>query len=176
MVRQPRDTLVRNLLREYWDPTVTFGVTPDISFGWYDDAKDQPQVCIRSSEEGPINGGQTGYSAINATGGSPNQSIDGVINTHVFVDFGHLNGASTDFPRVLCVGDETNRGINGEIRSIIRDNASSPEDPYTGNRPVNVISPGEAIEVPPEDPGTEEVHFRVSIGYGYETNDGRDDR
>lgn len=176
MVRQPRDTLVRNLLREYWNPSTTFDITPDISFGWYDDGKDQPQVCIRSTDEGPTDGGETGYSAINATGGPHNQSMSGAIPVHIFADVGKLDGASTQFPRVLCLGDETNRGLIEEVKSIIREYGSSPVDPVTGNRPVNVIAPGPAVEAPSEKPGSEEVHFQLTIEYGYETNDGRDER
>lgn len=73
--------LVRDLLREKWDNTnmVKSLETDDIHTGWYDDGKDFPQVSVTSDEEGPLNGGDTGVTAIKGDGSGYVQHRNGTV-------------------------------------------------------------------------------------------------
>ena len=170
MDRQPREILVRNLLRAEWDQSETFGLTPDISFGWYVESKGVPQLLVRAPDEGPLGGGETGYDAIDGSGGIPNQTISGVIDVHGMADASDLDAATTDFPDVYLSGNESQHGAMAEVRRIARENYSAPTDPETGNRPVNTLAPGDSQEVPDDGAGTREAHYLVEVGYTFTTN------
>lgn len=168
MGRQPREWLVLNLLESNWTSGNTFGLVPDISFGWWNDDKGQPQVLIQSPDEGPTGGGTTGYSAIDPSGGSPIQTVDGVISIHCFARSRDLGSASTDHAAQYLDGDKdgSNHGVTEEITDIVQNNADQPTDPDTGNTPVRVLAPGQVRRGPTqEDVGDRVVHRIVEVGY-----------
>lgn len=159
--------LVRNLLVDEWDASNTFGLQPDISYGWYDDSKSVPQVLVRIPDEGPIGGGQTGFDAIDPTGGTPHQTVDGVLEVHCFADRDDIGDASTRFPREYLSGDDSTEGVIGEIVRIIGANAQAPTDPTTGAQPVRLLAPLQSQEAPTEDAGAETAHIVQAVGYQF---------
>lgn len=169
MPRQPREWLLLNLLEQNWDATNTFGLTPDISFGNWNEAKAQPQVTIPQPDEGPIGGGDTGYDAFDSGGGIPHQTVDGVLDVDVWARDRDLGGASTDAAAKYCSGDKdgSTPGVVAEIQRIVRANADRPTDPVTGNQPVQTIAPGGSRRVPEDDVGSEVVHFVVPVRFLY---------
>lgn len=167
---QPRDTLVLNLLQQNWNPANTFGLTPDISYGWYDESAGQPQLTIGSEDETPgPESGPTGYDTMTPLGEPPNQSFTGTIDIHCWGRNEDLSGASTGYAQQYFQGDGDNLGAREELRRIIRENGRAPVDPVTGNRPVNLIGPLGGREVPEDDPGSRVIHYIEQIGYGYRT-------
>lgn len=162
MAREPREELVRDLLRDQWDATNTYGLTPSIIFGWFDDKPDgQPAVTIRQGAEGPTDGGQTGYSSIDPSGGSPNQTTVGVVQCHIWTGRDDLDGASTSHQRLY------NQRVSEEIRRIVKANADQPTNPDTGNQPVQSIAPGESTpEAEPDKRGV--FHHRRDVNYWYQ--------
>jgi len=162
MPREPREDLVLELLRDQWDPSNTFGVTPDISFGWFREEASQPQVTVGQPEESPANGGETGYSHISADG-DPGQTIAGTIDVHVWSTPDRLGAqnASTKNPR------QYNERCCEEIQRIVGENASRPTNPDTGNQPVSFISYDGRIPVPEPD-FDDRFHYTAPVAYGYE--------
>jgi len=73
--------LVRDLLRSEWDNTDM--VSPlsdsDIHTGWWDADKDFPQVTVTSDEEGPLQGGDTGVTALKGDGSGYVQHRNGTV-------------------------------------------------------------------------------------------------
>lgn len=161
MVREPREELVRDLLREYWAPSNTYDLTPSIIFGWFDEKDEgQPYVTIGQPDEVPINGGDTGYSAIDPGGGSPHQTIDGVVQCHIWTGSDDLGGATTSHQR------DYNSAATDEIKRIVKANANRPTNPQTGNQPVQEIAPGRSRQI--EEPDKRGVfHHRRDVGYTY---------
>lgn len=171
MGRQPREYLVLHLLEANWDNSDTFGLTPDISFGWWNENKGQPQCLIQTPDEGPTDGGTTGYSAIDPGGGTPIQRIDGVITIHCWARSRDLGNASTDHAAQYLDGDTdgSNHGVTEEITDIIQTNASQPTDPTTGNQPVEVLAPRTVQQGPTQDDvGDRVVHRLVEVGYQFD--------
>lgn len=163
MTREPREKLVLALLQTDWTPANTFDATPHISFGWFEDGKDVPQVTVGQPEESPVDGGQTGYSHIRV-GSGPGQTIGGSIAVHVWSTTDRLDavGASTKNPR------EFNERCCEEVQRIVGENASTPTNPSTGAEPVSSIAYDGREPVPePDRPGVE--HYRAEVRYGYET-------
>lgn len=165
MVREPRETLVRDLLRDGWTPANTYDLTPSIIFGWFDEKKSgQPYVTIGQPMENPINGGDTGYSGIDPGGGSPHQTIDGVVQCHIWTGRDDLGGATTSSQR------EYNQAATEEIKRITRANADKPTNPQTGNQPVQGIAPGQSRAI--EEPDKRGVfHHRRDVEYTYKDDD-----
>jgi len=78
--------LVRDLLRENWDNTslVENVESDDIHTGWWDDGKAFPQVTITADEEGPLNGGNTGVTALKGDGSGYVQHRNGTVLVDVW--------------------------------------------------------------------------------------------
>lgn len=171
-MREPREQLILDLLRFNWDNTNTYDLTPTINYGWFDAETDQPQITIPQPDEGPINGGSTGYSAIDPSGGNPHQTISGTIDIDFWAEPDDLDGATTDFPKQYLGGDadrdtgDITLGAIEEAKRIIRENSQQPTNPETGNQPVRTIAPGDATPVPePDDQYL--VHHTLPIIYIY---------
>lgn len=73
--------LVRDLIRNNWDNTnlPTSVENDDIHTGWWDDDKAFPQVTVTSDEEGPLNGGDTGVTALKGAGNGYVQHRNGTV-------------------------------------------------------------------------------------------------
>lgn len=176
MPREPREQHVRDLLKDKWQNDHPFGLTPKISYGWFDADQGQPQVTIRQPDEGPVDGGRTGYSGIDPTGGGPTQTISGVVEVHVWARYSDLkssSSATTDFPRKYITGEAdtstgtVSGGVLEEIYRIVRNNPTAA-NPKTGNQPMRVIAAGDATKAPePDEEGLE--HYVVPIRYVYGT-------
>jgi len=164
MSRLPREVLIRNLLRDGWNADNTYGLRPDISFGWFDDEQDQPQAVVRTPEETTTTGG-TGFDAMGVDG--PTQTRTGTLNIHTFARSRELDGASTDFPRQYLSGGSSSHGVTGEIRRVISANTVGPVDPDTSERPVQALANETVVEAPEPDTGDEVVHFRNAVTYYY---------
>lgn len=163
MTREAREKLVLDLLEDEWNASNTFGATPHISYGWFDESKTVPQVTIRQPEESPVDGGNTGYSHIGPDG-DPGQTIGGTVQVHVWSSSDRLDqaGASTSNPR------EFNERCCEEVQRIVTANAASPTNPSTGAQPVSSIAYDGRDPVPePDRPNV--FHYRALVRYGYET-------
>jgi len=164
MAREPRERLVLELLKDDWGngDVDDFGITPKISFGWFEEDVDQPQVTVGQPEESPVDGGQTGYSHISADG-DPGQTVGGTIDVHVWSSTEDLDAqnASTSNPR------EFNERACEEVQRIVSANAASPTNPATGNDPVSSIAYDGRQPVP--EPDRDDVfHYVAIVQYGYE--------
>lgn len=174
MVREPREQLVLDFLEDRWTAANTFGETPHISFGWFDDPPSKPYICVLQPEEGPIGGGETGFDGMDPNLGSPHQTIRGTVPVHVFATNRELDNASTDNPREYLTGSASRTdgsvsgGAIGEIYRIVRNNAVDPTNPKTGNTPVQLLSAGDAAPAPEEDE-TGVFHYLAPINYIYTT-------
>lgn len=162
MVREAREELVRDLLRDGWTASNTYTLTPSIIFGWFDEKPDgQPAVTVRQGDEAPANGGLTGYAAIDPGGGSPHQTIVGVVECHIWAAGGDLGSATTSHQR------DYNQRVSEEIRRIVKANANRPTNPDTSNTPVQGIAPGDSVPI--EEPDKRGVfHHRRDVGYWYQ--------
>jgi hypothetical protein len=174
-MREPREQLVLDILRGNWDNTNTFGLTPKISYGWFEGV-DQPQVTIQQPSEGPINGGNTGYSAIDGSDGTLHQDISGSVDLHIWCAFDELDSTSATHPRQYITGDadrtdgSVNLGVLGEIERIVRENAYNPTNPETNNNPVWSMAPGDGNQAPePDEQGL--FHYIKPVQFVYNTGD-----
>lgn len=61
-------TSIKNLLKDNWVASHTSAVTPHVHTGWYDSKSNLIQVTITNPSEGPVDGGQTGYFGLSASG------------------------------------------------------------------------------------------------------------
>lgn len=79
--------LVRDLLRQNWDNTnmVKDVADADIHTGWWDDGKGFPQVTVTSDEESPLNGGETGITALKGDGSGYIQHRNGTVLVDLWV-------------------------------------------------------------------------------------------
>lgn len=158
--REPREDLVLQLLQADWNKSNTFGQTPKITFGWFNEDAGNAQVTVAQPEESPIDAGDTGYSHISADG-NPGQTIGGTIQVHVWSRKEDLSGASTDNPR------QYNERCCEEIKRIAGANAVSPTNPDTGNQPVDSLAYDGRVPVPePDRPSV--FHYRATVRYGYD--------
>lgn len=176
MPREPREQYVLQLLRKNWQTDHPFGLTPKLSFGWFDEDQNQPQVTtgLPLPDEGPINGGQTGFSSIDPSGGSPNQTIGGTSQVHCWARYQDLrddSNVTTNNPREYLSGSAADDGtvsggVVAEIERILDNNAVSAANPVTGNTPVQSISMGNAsMAREPDERGL--IHYVVELIYWY---------
>lgn len=163
--RELREQLVRDLLRDKWTSGNTYSLTPNITFGGYDNKTDgTPLLAVDEAREGPSGGGQTGYDSIDASGGGPEQTKTGTVDCHVWTHLDDLGSADTDHPRPY------NGAVTEEVARIAVANANNPTNPSTSNEPVRAIAPGEARSVPePDESGL--YHRLIPVQYVYHTND-----
>lgn len=175
MTREPREQLLIDLLRDEWNTDNTFTLQPDISYGWYDEEKGTPQVTIPQPDEGPISGGDTGYSGITPDGTGPNQTISGTLDVSCWCAFDELDNASTEYPQEYLAGSadrttgDVTLGVVEEIKRIVRENAVRPTNPKTSNQPVRVIAPGDGTQV--EEPDTQGLfRYDIPISFVYSTS------
>lgn len=166
-MREPREQLVLDLLDDEWVASNTFGEVPTITYGWFEDPPQKPYINVLQPDEGPLGGGETGYDGITG-GGTPHQTINSIVDIHIFAATGELDGASTSHPREYLTGsaDRSTGDVSGgavaEVQRIIRDNAVKPTNPKTGNQPIQVQSPGTSRPVAePDDIGV--FHYVTEI-------------
>lgn len=173
MAREPREQLVLDLLQQNWQTDHPFGLTPKISYGWFNEDQETTQVTIGQPDEGPIGGGETGFDGIDTTGGSPHQTRGGTVEAHCWARHGDLGNATTSNPREYLTGSAASDGtVSGgvieEIYDIAQANAVRPVNPVTGNTPVQLLSAGTAAPAP--EPDTRGLfHFVVPLNYIYST-------
>lgn len=162
--RELREQLILDLLQDKWDNSNTYGLTPNITFGWYDKKTDgTPLLAIPEADEGPSGGGETGYDSIDGSGGGPKQTKDGGVNCHVWTHRDDLGSASTNHQR------QYNSAVTEEIERIAADNAVRPTNPRTGNQPVRLIAAGEARPVEEDEHAL--FHRVQRVNFRYHTND-----
>lgn len=164
MTRELREQLVLDLLQDAWTPANTAGVTPNITFGWYDQKEEgTPLLTVGESEESPSGGGATGYDSMDGAGGGPEQTMDGSVPVNVWTHRGDLDSASTSSQR------EYNGLAVEEVARIVRANAVRPTNPRTGEQPVRLIGVGVAQAVP--EPNEHAVYRKqIPVPYRYHTN------
>lgn len=70
---------IQALLRTTWEKDATvLGEQPEIDTGSYDHSVDEaPKIAITEGDEGPIGGGDTGYTAANGAGKGGTQRVGG---------------------------------------------------------------------------------------------------
>lgn len=147
-MREEREKLVLDLLKSEWVESNTYGLTPTISFGWFDEDHTNPQVTIPQPDEGPINGGNTGYSGQDPSTGGLHQTKTGSIDINLWAEYRDLDGASTDHPRQYLAA------VEAEIERIIIENGFNPTNPDTNENPVWALAPGDSTPVPEPDKST----------------------
>lgn len=112
--------LVRDLLRDEWDNSsmVKDVSSSDIHTGWWDDGKGFPQVTVTSDEESPLNGGETGVTAIRGSGDGYIQHRNGTLLVDLWV------GSRADYENR---GDEQVqlRQMMNEVERIVFENLQS---------------------------------------------------
>jgi hypothetical protein len=160
-MREPRERLIVDLLQDGWNRSNTFGQTPHISFGWFDDSKDRPQVTVRQADEGPVYPGTDPFDAITPDGsGDLHQTVTGQVVAHCWAEARKLGSASTSNPRqYLAAASE-------EINRIIGTNQITPTNPSTGNQPVESLAAGAGNPVPEPDHSAR-FHYRKPIAHRY---------
>ena len=157
---EPPERLVLDILQVEWDNTNSYDLTPKISFGWFDESSGIPQVTISQPDESPSDGGNTGFSGISVDG--PTQRFTGTIEVNVWCRPSDLENANTVNPR------QYNQAAAMEIQRIIGNNNDRPENPRTGNMPVNFLSYAGKTPVPePDDTIKMLRHYNVVVSYGY---------
>jgi len=166
-MREEREKLLLDLLRDNWNSSNTYGLTPDISFGWFDERKDQPQITIPQPDEGPINGGSTGYSGLNPTTGELHQDRTGTIDVNIWTEYSTLrdSSATSDNPR------QYNAAVKEEMFRIVREHGFNPTNPQTSENPVWSLAPGSSNRVPEPDESDLE-HYTASVQYHFNTASG----
>lgn len=164
MTREPREDLVLELLKANWDATNTFGVTPKLTFGQFDDSQNTPQVTVDQPEESPVDGGQTGYSSMKADGSGPSKTMGGSLLIHAFATAAQLKAqnADTTNPR------QYNERVLEEAERILDANAVNPTNPDTGAQPVNYLTfEGRGAPSVDDDRQPPVYHYPATAGYGY---------
>ena len=153
-------TLVLDILQDGWTAGNTFGQTPDIHFGWFNEDSTVPQVTVGQPEESPVDGGTTGYNSITQDG-SPGQEVDGTVEVNVWARRGDMGSSTTTNPR------QYNYQATEEIQRLCEANANAPTNPDTGNQPVDHIA--YLGRQPQPDTNRTPTVFRyiVPVGYGY---------
>ena len=176
--REPPKQLVRDLLRQNWDNSNTFSITPNVKYGWFDTYDDPAYVIVRQPDENPLGGGETNFSYM--TSGGPGREVDGTIAVHAFASNVALrdNGtATTNYGSEFLWGaDASNDGtLNDhgavkEIERIIGNNEVRPANPITGNTPVRFLSIGSSTLVDESGEAGGEFHHSIDIGYIYSSD------
>lgn len=166
MVREPREQLVVDLLTNKWNSSNTHGLTPSIIYAEPDESPDKPYVAVEQYNQGPINGGETGYDGINGATGNLHQTISGTVPVHLYADDTELSGASTGSAKVYLTGSGSTGGAVDEVRRIVKGNAVSPTNPSTSNQPVDLLAPTGFNRVPePDEPTT--AHYAGEVLFIY---------
>lgn len=165
MTRELREQLVLDLLQSEWSKANTEDLTPNITFGWYDQKTEgTPLLTVAQAREGPTGGGTTRYDVMTADGSGPEQTMTGTVDCDIWTHRDDLANASTNSQNVY------NGRAADEIARIIRANASEPTNPRTGNQPVTTVAPGDSFAVREED--KHGVRRRqMPVQYVYHTND-----
>lgn len=161
--REPREELIVELLKNNWNAPDTFDLTPKISYGWFEEDQSKPQVTVPLPEEGPIDGGDTGYASMSGDGSGPSQQIGGESMVHLWARATDVTGATGS-------GQNPRRWLSYAremVYSIIRDNANQPSNPSSGNQPVNYVSCGEALPAHDADRSPTVFHLVVPVMFGY---------
>lgn len=154
------ETLVQDLLESEWKSGNTFGFTPDIHYGWFDEETTNPEVTVSQSEGSTVDGGQTGYESINQNG-VPGQEFAGTVPVNVWSRRSDMSGPNTDNPR------QYNYQATEEIKRIIKANADKPTNPNTGNQPVEVIAPLSREAFVETERRKVVFRYLVEIGFNY---------
>lgn len=171
MAREPREQLVVDLLSDGTagiQASNVFGLKPSVIYASRDEP-DSPHVTVEQPDEGPINGGQTGFSHM-AGSGTPGQTISGTVTVHAYADDRQLSSASTGSAAVYLTGSAANDGtVSGgvveEIMRVLDDNRVRPSNPTTGNTPVELLSIGSFFPGPTDEPT--QAHYVGTIFYIY---------
>lgn len=161
--REPRERLVLDLMKT-WDATNTYGITPHIDYGHFDEDRSKPQVTVRQPEEGPVNGGQTGYASMSGDGSGPSQQIAGNCQVHLWAREADVTGANAS------AGQNPRNWLSyavEEAHQILDDNASRPTNPSTGEQPVQYVSYGAAAPAHDTDRVKTVYHLVLPVNFGY---------
>jgi len=136
---------ITQLLRSNWN-AYDVSVDPDIHTGKYREDSSDPQIAIVFQEEGPLNGGETGYSAIDPTGKGGVQHLVGVVYCRCYDNYDRTNDVKSTTYRM--------KETSGQI---IVDNQLDQDD-------LEWLGPGSAeMIVEDEDPVT--VQYLLPITY-----------
>lgn len=171
MAREPREQFVVDLLTDQWVAGNTFSLTPSIIYASVDEPS-SPHVTVEMSDEGPVNGGVTGFSHM-AGSGTPGQTISGTVTLHAVADDAVLeaNGTvTTDSAAVYLTGSAASDGtVSGgvieEVYRIVDANRVRPANPTTGNTPVELLSIGTFNPGPTDGPTKQ--HYVGQLFYLY---------
>lgn len=162
--REPREKLVLDLLQDQWDSTKTYGITPSITYGWFNEDKSVPQVTVPQPEEGPVNGGQTGYASMSGDGSGPSQQIAGACIVHLWARSDDVSGANA------AAGENPRNWLSYALEmlhKILDDNAVRPTNPSTGEQPVEYVSYGEPAPAHDTNRTPTVYHLVVPVNFGY---------
>lgn len=159
MSREAPEKLVLDLLTSEWNSANTFGLTPRITYGWFDEDGDIPQVTVPQADESVAGGGETGYSGIDPSTGEGTQHYSGEVTVHVWSRGDDLSTADTSHPR------QYNSEASEEIRRIAKANDDKPKNPKTGNTPVGTLAYLGKTPAPDDDEMRTVFHYAVRLGY-----------
>lgn len=166
MPREAREVLVKDLLQDAWDQSNTYGLTPNISFGWFDADTLVPDVAVAQASENPAGGGDTGFRGMKPDGsGDGTQYIIGTVPVHVFCRNEELDSASTQNAR------QFNAAAMDEVQRIIGNNNENPQNPSTNNRPVDSLAYDGRNPAPEPDDVPMVDHYVATVRYTYRDND-----
>lgn len=177
MAREPREQLVVDLLSDGTEgiqASNVFDLKPSVIYA-SQDGPDSPHITVEQPDEGPTGGGTTGFDGMDAGGGSPHQTIVGTVTVHAFADDQDLDAnatVTTDRAAVYLTGSAAGDGtVSGgvieEIYRIVRANAVRPQNPTTGNTPVELLSAGTFSPGPTDEPT--QMHYVGQLNYVYWT-------
>ncbi|MFD1515113.1 hypothetical protein [Halomarina rubra] len=156
------------LLRDNWDAsampfdeTQLYRQKSKLVFqtGWYDRDGEMPVVTVTGKNEGPYQGGATGYSALHGPTGQGMQRIDGAVSVNLVAGtWEHLRGAAAD-------GDDVNpkvarEAMYQEAARILMD-AQQTDDTL-------VVAPGTATEIEDTGEETESTVYRTELRVTYQ--------
>lgn len=158
--------IVRELLMNEWDDTATaLGSTPTVHTGWYDDSSTSPQITVTNPDENTINGGDTGYAAMNSATGSGAQLIDGIMLVNAWA------GTRADLEGEGSNGEDLNPKqlrwqMKEEVERITRAYSSGYTD--SGNVELSYIVPRRSTGVVETNDRPHAVYrYETTVGYGY---------
>lgn len=145
---------IQDLLSNNWkNANTSISYDPDIHTGWHQEEADTPQVTVTNPEESPIDGGRTGYSAIDGSGAGPVQELGGSVNVDCWSDRESESGVN---PKKLTFE------FTEEIKRIVKGDITTATD-------LRVINYGGRRFVPPDPSENPPVfHYNVPVGYIYE--------
>lgn len=163
------EVVVKNLIRDAWDPAATLDVTPSVHHGWLesehaDDADPGLfEVTVSNPDESPVNGGDTGYSGIDPTGAGPTQRIGGTVEVRTWAQRGRVgtngNGANAN-PRQLAYL------FKSHVEDIVHDHAQGT-DAQGNPTDLSFLSPLGSVRRVDDDEEPVMYFYLVTVGYGY---------